>query len=164
MSHAIDRLLSFCEWKTILKILVLPVRGLNPCLQRCRPAFYHYTTQLPLIKIQNMQSLKAKSSELSLPICQCIASVNCLHQLLLSQACLQCCNCQARDANCSIQRHVWVNAWDNLLLRCFKMFMMSMKLVIPLHSLYWSIHIKDESKRVSAFAFIFGVNWPVQWM
>ena len=27
-----------------------------------------------------------------------------------------------------------------------------------LHSLYWSIHTKDESKRDSAFAFIFGVN------
>ena len=27
-----------------------------------------------------------------------------------------------------------------------------------------SIHTKDESKRGSAFAFIFGVNWPVQWM
>ena len=26
------------------------------------------------------------------------------------------------------------------------------------------IHTKDESKRGSAFAFIFGVNWPVQWM
>ena len=39
-----------------------------------------------------------------------------------------------------------------------------MKLVIPLHSLYWSIHTKDESKRGTAFAFIFGVNWPVQWM
>ena len=34
-----------------------------------------------------------------------------------------------------------------------------MKLVIPLHSLYWSIHTKDESKRGTAFAFIFGVNW-----
>ena len=34
-----------------------------------------------------------------------------------------------------------------------------MKLVIPLHSLYWSIHTKDESKCGSAFAFIFGVNW-----
>ena len=33
-----------------------------------------------------------------------------------------------------------------------------MKLVIPLHSLYWSIHTKDESKRETAFAFIFGVN------
>ena len=32
--------------------------------------------------------------------------------------------------------------------------MNSMKLVIPLHSLYWSIHTKDESKRGS-----FGVNW-----
>ena len=27
-----------------------------------------------------------------------------------------------------------------------------------------SIHTKDESKRGSAFAFIFGVNWPEQWM
>ena len=36
--------------------------------------------------------------------------------------------------------------------------MNSMKLVIPLHSLCWSIHTKDESKRGSAFAFIFGVN------
>ena len=27
-----------------------------------------------------------------------------------------------------------------------------------------SIHTKDESKRGSAFAFIFGVNWPVQWI
>ena len=36
--------------------------------------------------------------------------------------------------------------------------MNSMKLVNPLLSLYWSIHTKDESKRDSAFAFIFGVN------
>ena len=36
--------------------------------------------------------------------------------------------------------------------------MNSMKLVIPLHWLYWSIHTKDESKRGTAFAFIFGVN------
>ena len=34
----------------------------------------------------------------------------------------------------------------------------SMKLVIPSHSLYWSIHTKDESKRGTVFAFIFGVN------
>ena len=49
----------------------------------------------------------------------------------------------------------------------------------PLHFIWWkkkdskrccdttmreSIHTKDESKRGSAFAFIFGVNWPVQWM
>ena len=27
-----------------------------------------------------------------------------------------------------------------------------------------SIHTKDESKRGSAFAFIFGVNWLVQWL
>ena len=37
--------------------------------------------------------------------------------------------------------------------------MNSMKLVIPLHPLYWSIHTKYESKRATAFAFIFGVNW-----
>ena len=36
--------------------------------------------------------------------------------------------------------------------------MNSMKLVIPLHSLYWSIHTKDESKCGTVFAFIFGVN------
>ena len=34
-----------------------------------------------------------------------------------------------------------------------------MKVVIPLDLLYWSIHTKDESKRGTAFAFIFGVNW-----
>ena len=39
-----------------------------------------------------------------------------------------------------------------------KLNMNSMKLVIPLYSLYWSIHTKDESKRGTAFAFIFGVN------
>ena len=42
-------------------------------------------------------------------------------------------------------------------LKCLKE-IKSMKLVIPLHSLYWSIHTKDESKRKTAFAFIFGVN------
>ena len=31
--------------------------------------------------------------------------------------------------------------------------------VIPLHSLKWSIHTKDESKCTTAFSFIFGVNW-----
>ena len=36
--------------------------------------------------------------------------------------------------------------------------MNSMTLVIPLDSLDWSIHTKDESKRGTAFAFIFGVN------
>ena len=40
----------------------------------------------------------------------------------------------------------------------FVIYMNSMKLVIPLHSLYWSIHTKDESKRGTAFTFIFGVN------
>ena len=38
-------------------------------------------------------------------------------------------------------------------------YMNSMKLVIPLHSVYWSIHTEDESKRGTAFAFIFGVYW-----
>ena len=37
--------------------------------------------------------------------------------------------------------------------------MHSMKLVIPLYWKYWSIYTKDESKRGTAFAFIFGVNW-----
>ena len=37
--------------------------------------------------------------------------------------------------------------------------MNSMKLVIRLHWVYWSIHTKDESKRETAFAFIFDVNW-----
>ena len=37
--------------------------------------------------------------------------------------------------------------------------MNSMKLVIPVHSLYWSIHTKDESECGTSFAFIFGVNW-----
>ena len=41
--------------------------------------------------------------------------------------------------------------------------MNSMKLVILLFSLYWSIHTKDESKRGIAFAFIFGVNWLWRW-
>ena len=54
----------------------------------------------------------------------------------------------------------------------------SMKIVILLHFISWkkdskwccntttpeSIHTKDESKRGTAFAFIFGVNWPVRWM
>ena len=35
----------------------------------------------------------------------------------------------------------------------------SKKLVILLHSLYWLIDTKDERKRGTAFAFIFGVNW-----
>ena len=38
-----------------------------------------------------------------------------------------------------------------------------MKLAIPLHSLHWSIHTKDESKHGTAFAFTFGVNWLWRW-
>ena len=45
-----------------------------------------------------------------------------------------------------------MHEWDTFLMN-------SMKLVIPLPTLYWSIHTKDESKRGTAFAFIFGVNW-----
>ena len=37
--------------------------------------------------------------------------------------------------------------------------MNSMKVVIPLHSLHWSIHTKDEGKHGTAFALIFGMNW-----
>ena len=40
--------------------------------------------------------------------------------------------------------------------------MNSTKLVILLHSLYWSIYTKDKSKREAAFASIFGVNWPLR--
>ena len=68
-----------------------------------------------------------------------------------------------------------VGGWAGLCL--YKQCMNSMKLVIPLHFTSWkkdskrccdtttpeSIHTKDESKRGSAFAFMFGVNWPVQW-
>ena len=46
---------------------------------------------------------------------------------------------------------------------CNEWSMNTMKLVIPLHWLYWSIHTKDESKRGTAFAFIFGVNWLWRW-
>ena len=46
---------------------------------------------------------------------------------------------------------------DSLLLK--EAIMNSIRLVILLHSFYWSIQTKDESKRGSAFAFIFGVNW-----
>ena len=56
--------------------------------------------------------------------------------------------------------------------------MNSMKIIIPLHFISCkkdskrccgtmtpeSIHTKDESKCCSEFAFIFGVNWPLQWM
>ena len=54
----------------------------------------------------------------------------------------------------------WFYVWMFSVLEIFRngKKMNSMKLVIPLHSLYWSIHTKDESKRGTAFAFIFGVN------
>ena len=39
MLYVINSLLSFCWWKPILKILELPTPGVNPGLQRSRPAF-----------------------------------------------------------------------------------------------------------------------------
>ena len=41
--------------------------------------------------------------------------------------------------------------------------MNSTKLVILLHSLHWSNHTKDESKRGTAFAFIFGELTQALW-
>ena len=59
--------------------------------------------------------------------------------------------------------HLWPSAklqWKHRFLPFFSPFNKnSMKLLILLHSLYWSIHTKDESKREIVFAFIFGVNW-----
>ena len=57
------------------------------------------------------------------------------------------CTGQSMHAEIHNQKNIWV------------LVMSSMKLVIPFHWLYWSIHTKDESKRGTAFAFIFGVNW-----
>ena len=51
-----------------------------------------------------------------------------------------------------------VNMFLQQFMFCSMGIMNSMKLVILLHSLHWSIHTKDESKRGTAFAFIFGVN------
>ena len=81
---------------------------------------------------------------------------------------------------CGNYQHVWVSqdphfGWQKFLrvltepwqresstdlawLHIWLYFMNSMKLAIPLRSSYWSIHTKDESKRGTAFAFIFGVN------
>ena len=50
-----------------------------------------------------------------------------------------------------------VQGWNSKLQVTWSV-MNSMKLVIPLQLLDWSIHTKDESKRGTAFAFIFGVN------
>ena len=55
-------------------------------------------------------------------------------------------------------RHLYEPYRDEISAATYE-FMNSMKLVIPLHSLYWSIHTKDKSKRRTTFAFIFGVNW-----
>ena len=53
---------------------------------------------------------------------------------------------------------LYVYCKDARSFRYVAVIMNSMKLVIPLRSLYWSIHTKDESKRGTAFACIFGVN------
>ena len=55
--------------------------------------------------------------------------------------------------NCTLEIDIFLN-----FLNIIPQYLNSMKLVIPLHSLYWSIRTKDESKRGTAFAFIFGVN------
>ena len=55
--------------------------------------------------------------------------------------------------NCTLEIDIFLN-----FLNIIPQYLNSMKLVIPLHSLYWSIHTKDESKRETAFAFILGVN------
>ena len=70
--------------------------------------------------------------------------------------------------------------WKSIIFLLWRLtqYVNSMKLVIPLHfylikkdskrccdtTTPESIHTKDESKRGFAFAFIFGVNWPLQWM
>ena len=70
--------------------------------------------------------------------------------------------------------------WESIhfLMRRLMQNMNSTKLAIPLHfylikkhskrccdtTMPEAIHTKDESKRGSAFAFIFGVNWPLQSM
>ena len=47
-SHAIDRLLSFCWWKSLLKVLGLPTRGSNPRPPVQQAGYLsHYNNQLP---------------------------------------------------------------------------------------------------------------------
>ena len=65
--------------------------------------------------------------------------------------------CQADETRDKANELAQVTPCYSLLFE--QLIMNSTKLVIPLHSLYWSIHTKDESKRGTAFAFIFGVNW-----
>ena len=70
--------------------------------------------------------------------------------------------CQPPSAIVSRRAHYVSNMSREISSACLEkspsLHMNSMKLVIPLHSLYWSIHTKDESKRGTAFAFFFGVN------
>ena len=51
----------------------------------------------------------------------------------------------------------WVNSFSDIRRKCILPNLI--RAVKRLHSLYWSIHTKDESKRETAFASIFGVNW-----
>ena len=51
----------------------------------------------------------------------------------------------------------WKNSFCDISRKCVLPNMI--RAGIRLYSLYWSIHTKDESKRGTAFAFIFGVNW-----
>ena len=54
--------------------------------------------------------------------------------------------------------YVEINDSFKIVMGPCSLLMNSMKLVIPLHLLYWSIHTKDESKHGTVFAFISGVN------
>ena len=53
---------------------------------------------------------------------------------------------------------ILISSW-NTLNKLKSHHLKSIKRVIPYHSLFWSIHTKNESKRGTAFAFIYGVNW-----
>ena len=61
-------------------------------------------------------------------------------------------------SNASIIGLYFVWGTNLAFLSIIRLLMNSMKLVIPFHSLYWSIHTKDESKHGTKFAFIFGMN------
>ena len=48
----------------------------------------------------------------------------------------------------------WKTSFSDISRKCI-----SPNMIRAVNRLYWSIHTKDESKRETAFAFIFGVNW-----
>ena len=72
-----------------------------------------------------------------------------------------CCNqATSHEFHANLQfRHVLFHKKTNFLTLAGSGILPNMiRAVNRLHSLYWSIHTKDESKRETAFAFIFGVN------